>query len=125
MPTRRRQSLTRSLDQLTRRPARAQPERDVVLDAHVRKQRVVLHHHADVARVGRQVGDVLIADPDAAGVGCTKPATARKAVVLPQPDGPISAMISPVRDVERQSLERDVRRVYATVTPSKPTPSAA
>ena len=30
------------------------------------KQRIVLHHHADAALVGRQIGDVSIADLDAA-----------------------------------------------------------
>jgi hypothetical protein len=36
-------------------------------------------------------------------VGRTNPAIARKAVVLPEPDGPISAMISPGRTASVKS----------------------
>ena len=42
---------------------------DVVADRHVREQRVVLEDRVDVARVGRQAGDVGAAQLDRAGVG--------------------------------------------------------
>ncbi len=45
--------------------AGAQAEGDVLVDPHVRKEGVVLHHHADVAGMGRQVGHVALADADA------------------------------------------------------------
>ena len=40
-------------------------EAHVVGDRHVRVERVVLEHHRDVAVLGRQVGDVAVADADA------------------------------------------------------------
>ncbi len=44
-----------------------QPEGDVLRDGQVRKQRVGLEHHADIALVRLQPGDVLAADDDGAG----------------------------------------------------------
>jgi hypothetical protein len=38
-------------------------------DGHVREQRVVLEHHADVALVRRHADDLAVAEQDAAGVG--------------------------------------------------------
>ena len=43
-------------------------EAHVLGDGHVRVQRVVLEHHRDVAVLRRDVGDVAVADEDAAGV---------------------------------------------------------
>src|SRR5689334_4377818 len=57
-------------------------------------------------------------------VGWTNPATARSAVVLPEPDGPIRAMISPTR-MSREKFSSTTRPPYATVTPSKVMPSPA
>ena len=45
-----------------------QREAHVVAHGHVRVQRVVLEHHRDVAVLGRQVGDVPVADVDRSGV---------------------------------------------------------
>ena len=45
-----------------------QREAHVVGDRHVRVERVVLEHHRDVAVLGRQVGDVAVADADRAAV---------------------------------------------------------
>src|SRR6187431_2539204 len=45
-----------------------QGEAHVLGDRHVRVQRVVLEHHRDVAVLRRDVGDIAIADQDAAGV---------------------------------------------------------
>ena len=44
----------------------AEPVLDVVLHGHVREERVVLEDRVDVARVGRQLRDVLAAELDAA-----------------------------------------------------------
>jgi hypothetical protein len=41
-----------------------EPERDVVGDAHVREQGVVLEHHVDVALVRRDRGDVRSVEQD-------------------------------------------------------------
>ena len=41
-----------------------EPEGDVVLDRHVREERVALEHRVDVPLVGRQSDDVLVAEED-------------------------------------------------------------
>ncbi len=48
------------------RPPRPQSEGHVLVDPHVREQRVVLDHHADIAGIGRQRGHIPIADADPA-----------------------------------------------------------
>ena len=45
-----------------------EPERDVVVRGHVRVERVVLEHHRHPPLVGRDVGDVLVAEEDPAAV---------------------------------------------------------
>ncbi len=57
-------------------------------DRHVRIERVALEDHGDVAVARLQARDVAVADQHAPGVGCSRPARMRSAVVLPQPDGP-------------------------------------
>jgi hypothetical protein len=39
----------------------------------VREQQEVLEHHADPPPIGRQVGDILAADQDGAGIGLLQP----------------------------------------------------
>ena len=46
----------------------------------------------------------MLIDPD---VGCSRPATIRSVVVLPQPDGPSRAKNEPGRDVEVDPVDRD------------------
>jgi hypothetical protein len=46
--------------------AHLQAERHVVVDAHVRVQRVILEHHGDVAIHRRQIVDDFVADQDVA-----------------------------------------------------------
>jgi len=53
-------------DRRLRHLGELEPERHVVEHAHVRVERVVLEHHGDVARFGREVVDDLAADPDLA-----------------------------------------------------------
>ena len=66
----------------------AQRIADVLAHRHVRKQRDVLEHHGDIALLRGQCGDVGVAEPDAPGVGVSRPAIIRSVVVLPQPEGP-------------------------------------
>ena len=49
-----------------RRLAQLEPERQVVVDRHVRVERVGLEDHGDVAILGRDVVDDSFADPDGA-----------------------------------------------------------
>jgi hypothetical protein len=64
----RRRPLDRLVDLVLRRLAQLQRERHVVVDRHVRVERVVLEHHRDVARLGLKVRDVPVSDEDRAGV---------------------------------------------------------
>jgi hypothetical protein len=67
----------------------------------VRKQGVVLEHHANAPRFGRHIqlrtAHQLALEADLAGDTGSSPATARSSVVLPQPEGPISTPMSPAR----------------------------
>ena len=73
MPTMRSESSTRSTDQVLRRAARIEAEGDVLGNAHVGKQRVVLDDHREAALIGRQVRHVGPADEDAPGGGTHEP----------------------------------------------------
>src|SRR6218665_4019133 len=57
----------------------------VVEHRHMRKQRIALKHHAEVAFFRRPA------------LGSTKPARIISSVVLPEPDGPSSVRNSPAR----------------------------
>lgn len=56
-----------------RSPAHSQPVAHVLLDVHVRKHRVALENHPDVAFPWRHVGDVPAVDHDASGVRRLQP----------------------------------------------------
>ena len=56
-----------ALDLDLRRLAQLEPEAEVLLDRHVRVERVVLEHHGDVSVAGGHVGDDAVADHDLAG----------------------------------------------------------
>ena len=74
----------------------AQPEGHVLVDRHVREQRVVLEDDADVAAAGGQMVDGARRRPGRCPrSGATKPAMIRSSVVLPQPLGPSRATNSP------------------------------
>ncbi len=49
--------------------AHLQPEGHVLPGRHMRKKRIRLEHHADIALVGRLPGDVLTADDHPSAVG--------------------------------------------------------
>ena len=53
-----------ALDLDLRRLAQLEPEAEVLLDRHVRVERVVLEHHRDVAILRRQIGHDSVADRD-------------------------------------------------------------
>ena len=73
-----------------------QAEREIVVHAHVRIERVGLEHHGDVAILGRHVIDDAAVDRAALPeVIDSRPAIIRSVVDLPQPDGPSSTMNSP------------------------------
>ena len=85
-----------AVDLVLRRLAQPQAERDVVVDGHVRVERVALEDHRDVAVARRDVVDDALADPQTTpSLISSSPATMRSAVVFPQPDGPTSTMNSP------------------------------
>ena len=50
-----------------------QAERNVVEDVPVRKERIALKHHPDVAPFGRKRGDIAPIDPDGTAVGRHEP----------------------------------------------------
>lgn len=57
----------------------------------MREQRIALEHHAEIALLGRQGGDVPPVEQHARPVlGATKPAMMFSSVVLPEADGPSS-----------------------------------
>jgi hypothetical protein len=66
----------------------AQAHIDIVIDRFPRKKRELLEHHCTV-RAGAL--DLRAIDQDLADVGFSNPATRRRQVVLPQPDGPTMA----------------------------------
>ena len=61
------------VDQLLVGSAHAQRKRHVFRHRHMRIERIALEHHGDVARLGRQVGDVAPVDGDGPGGHCLQP----------------------------------------------------
>ena len=76
-------------------PAQLQPVGDVVARRHVREEAVGLEHDAHAPLVGRHMGDVLPSTRIRPESISSSPPSARRAVVLPQPEGPSSATSSP------------------------------
>jgi hypothetical protein len=75
----------------------AHPERegDVLRHGHMRKERVVLEHHAHVALIGGRRSTRLPSTWIAPLVGFSNPASIIRSVVLPEPDGPSRLTNSP------------------------------
>ena len=105
----------------TRAPA-AEPERDVLEHGEVREEQVVLEHDADRAPLGRHEHVVRRRRGPRRRARCgrgrcgTRPASARRNVVLPAPFGPRIATVSPSAglqldvEIERAETERDAAR---------------
>ena len=87
------------------KPAHQEAEAHVAPNAHVREQRIVLEHHPEAARLGRQKVDPAVVQPDAAAETGSNPAMQFSAVDLPQPDGPSRAMNSPRRTTSDSSFK--------------------
>ena len=68
--------------------AELEAEGHVLVHRHVGVEGVVLEDHGDVAVFRRDVVDDPVADEDRPGVGSSRPATMRRVVDLPQPEGP-------------------------------------
>ena len=73
----------------------------------MRKQRVVLEHHADLALVGRQSVTRSPSMRISPLSGMRKPATRLSSVVLPQPEGPSRVMNLAAADRQRTLVQRD------------------
>ncbi len=75
-----------------------EPERDVVVDRHVREERVLLEHHVDGSSVREDRRDVLVPEGSSRpSSGTSNPAIIRSVVVFPHPLGPRSEKNSPSR----------------------------
>ena len=94
-----------------RQPPRAQREGDVLADVHVREQRVILEHDADVALVRRHEGDVAVAEMDRAGRGLDEAAEDAEQRGLSGPRRPEQRDELTRRDLERDVIERADRVV--------------
>ena len=101
--------------------AAGEPEGDVVLDRKVREQRVVLEDHADPPPLRRhdRPGPPLTAATRQPASGASKPAISRSRVVLPQPEGPSTAINSP-RSIARFTPQHARVSVEPTGRPAQP-----
>ena len=81
-----------------------QCEAHVVPDRHVRVERVVLEHHRDVAVLGRQLGDVAVADVDRAGGDVLEPGEHAQRGRLAAAGGTDQDEELPVLDLRSSSL---------------------
>ena len=90
------------LDLGLRRLALLQPERQVLVDGHVRVERVVLEHHRDVAVARRDVVDHAVADRDRAGRDLLQPGHHPQRGGLPAPGRPDEDHELAVGDRERE-----------------------
>ena len=86
----------------------AERESDVRRDAHMREQRVVLEHHAQLALVRRETDHLAVAEEQAAVVGPGEAGEHHQSVVLPEPEGRAASGIRRCgrRDRRRRALAR-------------------
>ena len=86
--------------------AHRQRKGDVLGHGHVREQRVVLEHHADVRACAAAASSIgCPRSRISPAVGRSKPASIISVVVLPEPEGPSSVRNSPFRDVEIEVID--------------------
>ncbi len=97
-------SLTRLLRLAGDELGRFEGKSDVLGDGERRIERIGLERHGDAAPRGRQRMDGAAIERDRAVVTSSKPAIMRKVEVLPQPEEPSSAVISPGLTVRLRSL---------------------
>jgi hypothetical protein len=95
------------VDRRARHPLHAQAERDVAEHVAVREQRVVLEHEAEVALVGREIGEILTVPVHAAVRRVLQAGGGAQQGALPAPTRPEHAHDLPIRDGEIDLLERD------------------
>lgn len=91
-------------------PHDLQGEAHVVGDRHVRVERVVLEHHGDVPVLGRQVGDVAVADADGAAVDVLQPREHPQRGGLAAAGGTDQDEELPVGDLDLQLVHRGLLR---------------
>ena len=96
-------------------PGDLQGEAHVVGHRHVRVERVVLEHHRDVAVLGRQVGDVAVADPDLPVVDLLEAGEHAQGGGLATPGGTDEDEELPVGYVDVEAVDRG--SVVARVDP--------
>ena len=92
-------------DLVLRRLALLQAEGEVLLDGHVRVERVVLEHHRDVAVLGRQVVDDPAADGDRARGDLLQPGDRPQRGRLAAAGGPDEDHELAVVDVQAQAVD--------------------
>ena len=91
--------------------AHAQRERDVLVHRHVREQRVVLEHHAQIAPVGRHVGAEPPVDTHLAAFGLDEAGDQHQHRGLARAGGPEQGEELALAHVDVGACERDDRTV--------------
>ena len=87
--------------------ARPQAEGDILLGPHMREKGVVLHHHADIARVRRKIGDVAVSDRDPPAARAHEPCHGTQCRRLARPGRADERRDLAGPDRERQRIEDD------------------
>ena len=98
-------SETRVLTSAFGRPFRCEPERDVVVDRHVREERVALEHGVDVPLVRRQPDDVAVAEEDPPGRRLLEAADHPQGRRLPASRRTEQREEGAARDLERDAVD--------------------
>ena len=86
--------------------AHAQGKAHIVGDRHVRKQRVGLEHHADIALVRRHIGNRALVQQDVAGIGGKKSGDQIEGGGLARSAGAEQGHEGAGRNVERDLIDR-------------------
>ena len=71
------------------------------------EERIVLEHHADVAPLGRQLGDAMLAEVDLARIGELEASDGPEGRGLPAPGGTEQRHQLAVADIEVQVVDGD------------------
>ncbi len=92
---------------LTRNPAHAQAEGDIVGHRQVREEREVLEDHREIAAIGRGLGDAGVANEDVALVRRLEAGDQAQRRSCRSRRGPSSEKNGAARNGERERLDRD------------------